>query len=151
MELIFNQNQIRIRKSIFRPTPEVKTSVKIGRNMDSSLTQLQQVETLIKTLLRLEAIKIGAYERWQPFFNEGLNFEGLIAFLRVFHNDLGFIKKLETNFKNRKTPSKSKNGKTQSGKPEAWKAESQELIFQLRAKIRELQIPMSTRLNSYST
>ena len=155
MELInFNQNQIKIRKTLFNLEPADDKNVKVARNMDSSFTQIQQVEALIKTLLRLEAIKIGAYERWQPYFNEGLSFEGLLAFLKVFHTDRKFIQRLETNGRTyKKIISQFKNSKRNLKLYEKLKVirfNCKQLIEELREKISVLQIPIADKIRQYN-
>src|SRR4051812_29850609 len=94
--------KIKIKRTIFNMEPRIEKTTKVARNVDSGTTQLQQIETLLHTLLRLEAIRAGAYERWQPFFNEArMNFMGLVAYLDVFHNDEATIQKLHKYFRSR--------------------------------------------------
>jgi hypothetical protein len=145
MELIsINQNQIKINRTIFNMDPRIEKTTKISRNVDSGQTQLQQMGTLILTLLRLEAIRSGAYERWQPYFNEGhLDFPGLLAYLNVFHNDQNIIQKLEKYFSLRQNVlmklKKDRSNPKLVQRLQDTKNQGLELMEELRSKIYSLQ------------
>jgi len=146
MELIgIKEEQIKIKRTIFNMDPRIEKTTKISRNVDSGTTQLQQMETLLHTLVRLEAIRAEAYERWQPFFNEAkLNFLGLVAYLNVFHDDSRIISRLEQYFQFRQKIlaglKKNRSSQTLLEKLQTSKNRGLELMEELREKIYSLQL-----------
>lgn len=129
----------------FNFTSRAEKTTKIARTVDSGSTQLQQLGSLIMTLLRLEAIRANAYERWQPYFNEGrLDFMGLLGYLNVFHEDQSVIRKLEQYFRSRQAVlGKLKNDKDNPKLLERLiesKNQGLELMEELRSKIYGLQL-----------
>lgn len=143
MELIgYEEKPIKIRHTLFNLERPQHTT-KISRSMDSGLTQMQQLATLVSTLLRLEAIRAQAYERWQPYFNEGnLDFLGLVTYLKVFHSDDKTISRLKNFFFLRKAAvEKLKNDDDETAKIQ-WlrcKQFGLELMDELHSKITNLQ------------
>jgi hypothetical protein len=156
MELIgIKENPIKIKRTIFNMEPRIEMTTKIARNMDSGTTQLQQLATLARTLLRLEAIRIGAYERWQPFFNEGhQDFFGLLAYLDIFHSDHNVIGRLNAYFKNRQAAltqlKKNRSNENALRKLYNSKAIGLELMEELREKIYDLQFPKNHEFQTYT-
>ncbi|MBX4205113.1 MAG: hypothetical protein KW788_02920 [Candidatus Doudnabacteria bacterium] len=146
METIgIKEDQIKIKRTIFSMDPRVEKTTKVSRNIDSGTTQLQQMETLLHTLLRLEAIRANAYDRWQPFFNEAkMNFQGLVAYLDVFHNDQSTIRKLQKYFQSRQKTldqlRRDRNNEKLVSKYQQCKNYGNELMEELREKIYSLQL-----------
>jgi hypothetical protein len=138
-------NQIKIKRTIFNMDAPIHKTTKVARVVDSGTTQLQQLETLIQTLLRLEAIRATAYDRWQPFFNESkMNFLGLVAYLDIFHNDESMIRKLQKYFRTReKTLDElraDRNNEKLVSKLQGCKNFGAEIMEELREKIYSLQL-----------
>jgi len=155
MELVgVREEKIKIKKTIFNMEPRLEKSLKVARNLDSGQTQLHQLGSLLHTLLRLEAIHAGAYERWQPYFNEGrLDFLGLVAYLEVFHADSKIISQLTSYFKSRQTIlsklRQRKDDQTLQQKLQDCKSKGMELMEDLRQKIYALQLPMANHFESH--
>jgi hypothetical protein len=141
MELIgLKQSPIKIKRTIFGMSPRIEKTFKVARNLDSGLTQMQKLETLMRTWLRLETIRANAYERWQPYLNEpDADFLGLLGYLSVFRSNENTLTKLRNFFQKRLLAVRQQNplvlqDLTYKGK---------ELEEDLLSKIYSLQIPAS--------
>ena len=83
--------------------PTHEDEFKLVRNVESGAPKVKILENMVRTLIRTELIKLGAYDRWNPYINYyQADLLGLVAILNVFHNDAKLIGRLQKFAKLRK-------------------------------------------------
>jgi|GEM_PF-3748874 hypothetical protein len=101
---------VRVQKVNFvYPTHE--GDFKSVRNIESGVPKVKILENLIRTLIRTELIKIGAYDRWNPYINHyQSDFLGLVAILDLFTSDAKLIARLRRFHRMRKKLARKDEG-----------------------------------------
>ena len=117
-----------------------ESEFKVVRAVESGVLKVKILENLVKTLIRTELIKLGAYDRWNPYLNDyQSNFLGLVAILDLFHHDSSLISKLKGFYRLRKKISL----KDPAVDPNKYLSESYNLHQILMEKIKTASAPIT--------